>query len=835
MSEFYTNVVVRKNKVLLRGYLDGKRYKQVAPFKPYLFVPTTEESKYRTIHGAPVKRMDFNNIREAKNFYYEYKDVENFNIYGMDRFEYLFIYENFRNCQPQTNLIKSAIFDIEVSTKDGYPDIAAADAEITAITIDYDNIIIAFGYYDYKPTDKRVKYIKCKDEADLLTKFLALISSDAYAPDVISGWHIEGFDIPYAVNRIIRILGEEAAKKMSPWGMLEQKSLVINGQRILTYVPVGVAILDYMHIYKKFVAVTKPQESYALDHIAYVELGERKLDYSEYGSLQELYENDHPKFMDYNVRDCTLIRRIDKKQNLFDLIYYIAYSSGANFTDALGTVTTWDTAIHSYLLDRCVVIEKNKDKMVGTVAGGFVKDPITGMHDWIISFDLTSLYPHLIMQYNIGPDTARGFVGRRLNIDEAINTEGLHEYHEYLQKNNVALAANGYTYTREKKSFLSSLMEDLFNERAEIKKQMLELKKQKQETGDKSLDHKISELDVRQYALKVRLNSAYGALGNQYFRWYDVNMAESITLSGQLTIKWAEKKINELLNRICKTTAIDYVIAVDTDSVYVNMSSVLEAYGSDDPLTFLDKFAQKVVEPHLQKIFEELATHMNAYRQAMHMKREAIADRGVFKKKKMYMLSVLDNEGVRYAEPDLKIMGIECVRSSTPSSCKDAIKKAVKIILSGTEKELQQFISEYRKEFEKLPIAEIASPRSANNLSKFRNATTIYNKKTDGATPIAVRGALLHNYHLKKLGLDKKYKEIWDGEKVKFIYLKIPNPIQEDVISFIGSRIPPELDLDKYIDYDTQFEKAFLNPIRNIIAVIGWQEEEINTLEDMFE
>lgn len=831
MSDFYTNVVHRNGKIYARGYLDGKRYKNIENYKPYLFIPTKEKSKYKSIHGQPMKRMDFANIREAKNFFHEYKDVENFNIYGMENFDYLYIYDHYRNQQPDTRLIKSAIIDIEVDSEDGMPDIERAEHEITAITIDYDDIVFAFSTVDFVPPQKHVRYIKCKDEKDILVKFLKLMQHEDWAPDVISGWYIEGFDIPYTVNRIIRLLGEDAARLLSPWARLESKSVYINGRQIETYVPVGVAILDYMLIYKKFVGVRKPQPTYSLNHIANVELGEEKLDYSNYGNLNRLFKENPQLFMEYNVRDCDLVRRIDKKQNLFDLVYYIAYNSMANFTDALGTVRAWDAMIHAYLMDQNIVISKAKRGNVSSdIAGGFVKSPLAGLHKWVMSFDLTSLYPHLIMQYNIGPDTVADSV-RRLDIDMAILENPIHEYSDYIREHNVAMAANGFLYKKDHQSFLSGLMDKLFNERDEVKKQMLALKQRKEETGDTSLDYKISELDVRQYAIKVQLNSAYGALGNKYFRWYDFNMAESITLSGQLTIKWAEHKINEMLNKLLGTTDHDYVITVDTDSVYVNMEKLVEKHNPDNPVDFLDEFGHKFMEPFFDKIYGELAEQMNAYRQAMHMKREAIADRGVFTAKKRYMLNVLDNEGVRYTTPDIKIVGIESVKSSTPSSCKDMIKEAIRIILNETEKDVQNYIEDCKQKFKQQSFADIAFPRSVNNLEKYADRNTIYTK----GTPIAVRGALLYNHHIKFNKLHKKYKLIFEGEKIKYCYMKLPNPINENIIAVPEDSIPTELDLDGYIDYDTQFEKAFLEPVRAILEKIGWREEEIITLEDMFE
>jgi DNA polymerase elongation subunit (family B) len=357
----------------------------------------------------------------------------------------------------------------------------------------------------------------------------------------------------------------------------------------------------------------------------------------------------------------------------------------------------------------------------------------------------------------------------------------------------------------------------------------------------KQLEKDISKYKNLQLAKKVQLNSAYGALGNQYFRFFDVRMAESITLSGQLSIRWIEARVNEYLNKLLKTEGEDYVIASDTDSLYITFDRLVKqvfAKGdgvqnldTDRVVKFLDDVAQKKIEPFIDKSYQDLADLMNAYDQKMFMKREAIADKGIWTAKKRYALNVYDNEGVRYTEPKLKVMGLEIVKSSTPQSCREALKSAVKLIMSSDETTVQKYVADFREQFKSLPFEEVAFPRGVTDLTKY--TTNGDELEFIKSTPIHVRGSLLYNHLLKQHKLEKRYESIKDGEKIKFCYLKTPNPVRQNVLSIMSS-LPKEFGLSEYIDYDTQFNKAFLEPISAILSAIGWSAEKKATLEGFF-
>ena len=345
----------------------------------------------------------------------------------------------------------------------------------------------------------------------------------------------------------------------------------------------------------------------------------------------------------------------------------------------------------------------------------------------------------------------------------------------------------------------------------------------------------ISRFDNNQMARKIALNSAYGAIGNQYFRYYNLANAEAITLSGQVSIRWIEQRMNEYLNKLLKTEEEDYVIASDTDSIYLNLGPLVHSVykgrekTAESIVTFLDKVCKLELEKYIESSYETLAKYVNAYDQKMFMKRENIAERGIWTAKKRYILNVWDSEGVRYEEPKLKMMGIEAVKSSTPAPCRTMIKDGLKIMMNGTEEEVINYIDDCRAKFKTLPPEDIAFPRTVSDVKKYYNYTDIYSK----GTPIHCRGALLFNHYIKKNNLDKKYSLIGNGEKIKFLYLKKPNIIRENVISFIQD-FPRELGLDKYIDYDLQFEKSFVEPLKAILDAIGWNVEKTVNLELFF-
>jgi DNA polymerase elongation subunit (family B) len=601
------------------------------------------------------------------------------------------------------------------------------------------------------------------------------------------------------------------------------------GRKQISYDVGGITQLDYLDLYKKF--TYKAQESYRLDYIAEVELGQKKLDHSEFDTFKDFYTKDWQKFVEYNIVDVELVDRLEDKMKLIELAITMAYDAKVNYADVFFQVRMWDNIIYNYLKKRNVVIPpKEKTEKDAKYAGAYVKEPNPGVYDWVVNFDLNSLYPHLIMMYNISPETLMDERHPTASVDKILNQQVSFELHK-----DYAVCANGAMYRKDFRGILPELMEKMYNERVIFKKKMITAKKEYEKTPTKELEKEIARCNNIQMAKKISLNSAYGAIGNQYFRYFKLANAEAITLSGQVAIRWIEGKMNTYLNKILKTEDVDYVIASDTDSIYLNMGPLVERVfagrekTTEGIVSFLDKVCQMELEKYIESSYQELADYVNAYDQKMFMKRENIADRGIWTAKKRYILNVWDSEGVRYTEPKLKIMGIEAVKSSTPAPCRKMIKDALKLMMSGTEDDVIDFIEKSRSDFKKLPPEQVSFPRSASDVNKYKSSASIYEK----GTPIHVRGALLYNHYIKKENLTNKYSLIQNGEKIKFCYLKKPNSIHENVISYIQD-FPRELGIDKYVDYDLQFEKAFLEPMKVILDSIGWSVEKTVNLDSFF-
>ena len=829
--QFYTSVIQNKNKMLVRGIDNGKPVKRIYDYSPYLFVPTKKESKFRTPTGQPVGKMDFPSIWEAKDFIKQYESVEGMPIFGMTNFLYSFIFDMFKGeIKYDPSLVSVCSLDIE--TKMGEEDIATAiqttPNEVTAITLGRNGKKTVLGCGDFVTDDPNINYIKCKNEFHLLQVFLEIWNSVEYSPDVVTGWNIEFFDIPYLVGRIIKILGEEAVKRLSPWGQIRPYEVEIKGKRVTSYEMKGVSILDYMALYKKF--TYQNQESYRLDHICFVELGEKKIDYKDEGyvNLNDLYERNFQLFIEYNIHDVKLVEMLEDKLKLIELVFALAYDAKVNYNDTLASVRQWDVMIHNYLLERNIVVPQQKPSMVTELVGGYVKEVKTGMHRWLVSFDLNSLYPHLIQQYNISPEMFIKRLAGFPSIDQILAGTAI-------PKTEWSIAANGCAYSKEKQGFLAAIMAKMYDDRVIYKKQMLEVKKEYEKTKDKSLLKEISRLDNMQMAKKIQLNSAYGALGNKYFRWFDINHAEAITMSGQLSIRWIADRMNEWLNKLCKTTNHDFIVASDTDSIYVCLDKLVDMVFTDQSDTkkivgWLDKVCLEKMEPFIDKSYQDLANHMGAFAQKMHMKRECVADKAIWTAKKRYILNVWNQEGVSYDKAKLKMSGIEAVKSSTPQACRDALKKAFDIIMNQSETALQTYIAEFKEDFKKLPFETIAFPRGVTNVSQYmRRGQEMF----ASGTPIHVKGSILYNKLIDDMKVRDKYETIANGDKIKFAYLKQPNPYRINVISAPG-QLPQEFKLQQYIDYDLQFSKSYIDPLSIILDSIGWSVEKKSTLDDFF-
>jgi DNA polymerase elongation subunit (family B) len=845
MTNFYTNVLSVGNNILYRGIKDGRRIKLKIPYKPSLYLPTQKETKFKTLDEEFLEKKTFASMRETRDFIKKYEDVNNFKIYGMNRFEYAFIAEAHKGVvEHEQDLISIAVIDIEVGSENGFPDPYQANEPITAITIRYmngDTLVYGCGDYEIQGDEK---YFKCKDEWSLCKKFIEDWQENC--PDVISGWNIKFFDIPYLFNRFNRVLGEDYTKKLSPWGLINQRKVYAMNKENIAYEILGVATWDYIELYRWYAPGGKSQESYKLDSIANVEIGENKLSYDEYDNLHQLYRLNYQKFIEYNIKDVDLIFKLEDKLKLIELGLTLAYDTKSNYEDIFAQTRMWDAIIYNDLLVKNYIVPpKSVGEKDDRFEGAYVKEPQVGMHEWVASFDLDSLYPHLMMQYNLSPemlvdpkdytDDMREVISSGVSVDKLLYREV-----DTSKLDGVNLTPNGQFFRTDKQGFLPRMLEEMYEDRKKFKKKMLQAKQEYENESDShkklELDKLISKYNNLQLAKKVALNSAYGAMGSKYFRFYDLRLALAVTTSGQLSIRWIENKINQFMNKLLKSDS-DYVIASDTDSIYLRMSELVDKVYGDKVesmdkqkiIEFMDKVCEEKLQPFIDESYQELAEYVHAFKQKMRMKREGLSDKGIWTAKKRYILNVYNNEGVQYKEPYLKVMGLEMIKSSTPSVIREKMKETIKILVRGTELESQQFIDNFKNQFKNLPPEEISFPRGLNGLREYSDSVMMYKK----GTPIHVKGAIIYNHYLKQMKLENKYPLIQEGEKLKFTYLKQPNPFKDTVISYPG-RLPPEFGLHDYVDYDMQFQKAYLEPIKIILDCMGWKHEKVNSLDIFF-
>ena len=839
--------------LLYRGIENGKRVQKKIKYKPTLFVATNKATKWKSLDGYPVAPLQFESMRDAKDWVKENQHVAGRKIFGNTRHTAALTNELFPGTiEFDRSKINVTTIDIEVQSDNGFPEPQEAARTVTAICLknNIDNTYYVWGLGDYNVEQSlmktnRVIYKKCTDEKELLIDFINHWSTPSNTPDVITGWNSKFFDIPYLVNRIVRVfgpdLGMQNVKKLSPWGMVDEREVRIgykSQNKNQTYDFHGISHMDYMEVFKKFGYAYGQQESYSLNNIAHVVLGEAKLSYEEHGSLYDLYKADHQKFIDYNIKDVELVDRFEDKMGLITLALTMAYRGGVNYTDTFGTTAIWDSIIFRDLYQDNVIVPFPVEQQKGDYPGGYVKEPQVGMHDHVVSFDLNSLYPSLIMQYNMSPETIIDQNTPGMDVDKVLDMKSIE------RSPDECIAVGGQHFRTDVQGVLPKIIEEMYTERVDVKKAMIQAQKdlQKVDKNDKQelyrIQKDISLNENRQMAIKILLNSLYGALGNRYFRFFDQRVAEAITLSGQAIIRWGENAINSYLNTSLKTST-DYVLAIDTDSLYVGLGPLVKKVNPSNPIDFLDKVGKEAIEPVFIKAYDKFYKLFGGYANKMVMSREVIADRGIYLAKKRYILNVIDNEGVRYATPKIKTTGVEANKSSTPEPCREALKEMFKLIISTDQETVQAAVQQFKDYYFTLRPDQIAFPRGANNITgcierrTYRNQAgeqvTVENYKK--GTPIHVRASLAYNWLRKDLDL-KQYPELRNGDKIKFLYLK-PGKFTQNVIAF-PDFLPKEFNLEQHIDKELQFQKTFTDAIEPILNAIGWTSVKVNSLEDFF-
>jgi len=839
----------RGNFILHRGYNNGVRFSERVPYKPYLYVPNAN-GEYRTLKGnKPLAKIIFDSIGDARDFTEKYEGVSNFEWHGMDRWIYPFLYDRYGDgVQFDPQFLRVAFLDIEVDSEGGFPNIKAANKFINAITLSDGKKYIVWGLKDYDTTTKHedmpqevwdnLEYRCMPTESHLLTDFLRTWRDWDF--DAVTGWNTEGFDVPYIWKRIAQLFGEEEANKLSPYNSTKKRTFFDKmGRENETVDLHGIASLDYQQLYLKF--KLQKQESYSLKAITSAELKVTKLDYEGQGyeSLDDLYQRNHQMFMDYNVIDVARVVQLDKKMGYLNQVYAIAYDAKINLEDSITSVLLWDVIIHNKLAGRKVAVpaqkRNHKDEQI---AGAYVKDPRPGVYDWGLSFDLDSLYPHLIMQFNISPET---LVMKVPGINPDVILADGFNLKDYCDED-YAMAGNGALFRKDIKGIFTELMQEYYDDRKKYKNMMLDYERQREAeklgANDPAKIAELTSLIIRynnlQGAKKVGLNSAYGALSNEWFRYYNDDLAEAITLSGQVVIQWSGRNLNTWVNKVLKNDVEkDYVIASDTDSLLLTFNDfVLAAFGGTLPddeikiVDFLDKVANDKINPLLDQFYQNLAVRTNAYQQKMRMKREKIFSRGLWTGAKRYIMFVWDNEGVRYSTPKFVMVGIEAVRSSTPTACRGWITEGAKVVLSLDQEKLYSYMEETRAKFDEAPYSDIAMNSSFNNKKNYVLG--------DKSIPIAVASGLNYNRLLVERGLENTKQRVNNGDRIKFSRLKMPNPTREGWFGVPVDSSSDLLGLEKYVDRESLWKTGFLSPMETLAASASLQTERRATLDSFF-
>ena len=891
MSRFYTNVEKRGSKIYLK-YADKatqKRGKVEVDFKPNLYVAGTANPVAKNMRGEPLEMVSFDSMKEMSEFIDRYKGIDGYKMYGQRDSVFQFIAKYFPGkIDFDPSLIHGAIADIEVFSGDvkvgddgklqvvrgPFPEPTEANYPISMLTI-YHTATGKFhawgtevfkghriGTYQHNPMHPRVGkldvvYKGFDDEKAMLADMVMWFQEQDF--DYTSGWYFEEFDVPYLVNRIRKVLGTTMANKMSPWGIIKDRTIKSLRGDIPTFEFMGSSILDSLNLFKKHGYMEPPD--WKLGTVAQIILGEDKISYEEEGSINNLYVLNYQKSVEYNIIDVDLVKRMDDKMQFFLLTMVLAYMTKSNLPDTLATVKPWSALAYTKLHEKGIEPELRPLSMISKdIVGGFVKEVIPGKYRWAVSGDLNSLYPHLMQQYNLGietiveawelPDEVNNSIPTNFTIDDLVEKRiDL----SVLKKYNLCMTANRQFFRRDTMAIFNELTREIYTSRAAVKKDMkkdeqvlvdlLNHLKKSDETAKNhpdvlALERAIATKNNTQQAFKILMNGLYGAMANKYFtEYYDIRIAEGITTSGQLSIKWVSRKLNEYLNTLLNMQGHDFVIANDTDSCYLCLAPLIDKIfkGKDktpeeiEKVTdFLDTLFKKKIEPFIDECYKELADYVNAHDQRMFMKRETIATAAIWTAKKRYVMHAMDVEGVRYPEPKVKYTGVEAKRSSFPAQCRKWMVECYGIALSGDEKQLQDRVKEIRAAYMQQSIADIAGVTGVNNLDEYADPNTVFRK----GSPRHVKATLFHNKLINDLKVDR-LRPIESGDKVLIVSLKKGNPQGIDAIAFQGE-LPAEFNLTKYVDYEATFGRTFLEPVMNVLRAINWNAEAQASVMDFF-
>ena len=813
---------------------DGKRIKVKASYDPYLYIESgngvaesifgtklvkktfrTQYERYKYIKDTGVKRV-FDNLPATQQ-------------YLVDTF-----WKSNETPEFSQNPIKVLFVDIETYSPDEFPNPQDPTHTCNVITA-YDSIAdeyMTFGLDEYDNKDDDVTYIKCLNEHDLFRHFVEYIEKDY--PDIISGWNSEFFDLPYIINRCERLLGEEWRNRLSPSGKVYSRS--IKGQfgadQVRWYIE-GISLIDYLDVYKRFSPGVK--ESYKLDAIGAAELGEKKVDFGNM-NLATLADQDWQTFVEYNIQDVRLLKKLEEKLKYTELIKMLAYVGLTSFEAALGSLSVINgaTAVTArYRNQKIPSFIRNED--TGKNPGAYVGEPRSGFQENIVSFDANSLYPNVMISLNMSPETKVGKIedkngdnvtirhvnGKTFTIDNS-------KFIEFIKNEDIAISKANVLFSQKKQGVMPTILDFYYSKRVEVKKELNMLKKQYSVTKDKAIKTKIDQLDSKQLCIKVFINSIYGYFGNKHAPFGDDDIASSITLTGQSVIKQS----NELLKQYVKNkTGIEdteklesCVVYNDTDSSYISIKLLIDNLG----IPFVD--SNNKLTPELYKEVQDIEDYLNEKIKIWGIKtlnskdcrfifkREAIADVGIFLQKKRYVLHILDDEGIPMDK--YKYTGVEVVRSTMPEPIKPHVKGIIETMLSTQSiTKTNELLNETYRIFKDLPIEDITFVSGLKGYENYARQCDGY--KTAKGMPIHAKAAYYYNMLLKKFNIENDYETISSGDKVRYFYIQQPNPYNISCLAY-KYYLPDEFKKIFFADYDKMFQKNLYAVIERFYDNVNW-------------
>jgi DNA polymerase elongation subunit (family B) len=821
---------------------NGKRVTAKSTYEPYIYLETNNAPDAMSLFNTKLKKKRFKNQYDRSRYLKDNKVVRVFENFGVYQQFLLDAYWQ-ENEKPEftKHQLKVHFIDIETYSPDAFPNPQDPCDTINIITI-FDTLSKKFYSWGLKPYTAKtpdVIYVACKSEEELLRKFVDFFSNDY--PDILSGWNSEFFDVPYVINRVSKILGEDAMKRLSPASSLRSRTFMGKyGKEQTKWHIEGLSCVDYLDIYKRFCQTLR--ESYKLDAIGEIELQERKVDYGDQ-NLTDLADNNWELFVDYNIQDVNLLVRLEQKLQYIQLLRMIAYAGLTTFEGALGSL--------SVITGLCSIRARLKDKRIPTFvkdvkegtknAGAYVADPQKGFQEHIVSLDANSLYPNTMITLNLSPETKVGKIIDKTDKDitiKHINGQTFTLSHEkfaaFVKQEEIAISRAKILFTQKEKGVIPDTIDYYYSKRVEVKKQLTKAKKklitlQENTQEYKDLQVEVDRLNIRQHTIKILMNTVYGYFGNKHSPLGDDELAESITLTGQAVIKESNRILTDYIKANTGLTD-EYlkenspIIYNDTDSSYISIKHLVEA----KKIPVFDKKGN--VAPEYYKAVEDIETHLNeeiikwgksslSSRDCrLVFKREAIADVGLFLAKKRYVLHTLDVEGIPGKK--FKYTGVEVVRTTMPAPIKPYVKKIIEtMLLTKDYNATNKIFNETYEIFKKLPLEDIAFVMGVKGYEKYANRCNGF--ESVKGMPKHVKAAYYHNILLDRFGIERKYEKMASGDKVRFFEVKKPNSFGLSVIGY-KYYYPKEFQSLFEIDYEKMFEKIIYSVIERFYEAVQW-------------